>query len=77
MIIFLAYEGFELMANTAEDVRQPARTLPCAYYSSVIFVILLYIVVAGITIGSLSIQQVVAAKEYALAAAKPFLGKQV
>ena len=60
MIIFLAYEGFELMANTAEDVRQPERTLPRAYYSAVIFVILLYILVAGITIGSLSTQQVVA-----------------
>ncbi|GAB4548531.1 MAG: amino acid permease [Pleurocapsa sp.] len=76
MIIFLAYEGFELMANTAEDVRQPAQTLPRAYYSAVIFVILLYILVAGITIGSLPTQQVVAAKEYALAAAaKPFLGQ--
>ncbi len=76
MIIFLAYEGFELMANTAEDVRQPSRTLPRAYYSAVIFVILLYILVAGITIGSLPTQQVVAAKEYALAAAaKPFLGQ--
>lgn len=76
MIIFLAYEGFELMANTAEDVRKPAQTLPRAYYSAVIFVILLYVLVAGITIGSLPTEQVVAAKEYALAAAaKPFLGQ--
>lgn len=76
MIIFLAYEGFELMANTAEDVRQPSRILPRAYYSAVIFVILLYVLVAGITIGSLPTEQVVAAKEYALAAAaKPFLGQ--
>lgn len=76
MIIFLAYEGFELMANTAEDVKHPDRTLPRAYYSAVIFVMLLYILVAGITVGSLPTQQVVAAKEYALAsAAEPFLGK--
>lgn len=76
MIIFLAYEGFELMANTAEDVRQPARTLPRAYYSAVIFVVLLYILVAGITVGSIPTQQIIAAKEYALAAAaKPFLGQ--
>src|SRR5664280_1190593 len=27
MIVFLAYEGFELIANTAEDVVNPARTL--------------------------------------------------
>jgi hypothetical protein len=31
MIIFLAYEGFELIANTAQDVRDAARTLPRAY----------------------------------------------
>jgi amino acid transporter len=76
MIIFLAYEGFELMANTAEDVSQPSRTLPRAYYSAVIFVILLYVLIAGITIGSLPTEQVVVAREYALAAAaKPFLGQ--
>lgn len=32
MIIFVAYEGFELIANTAHDVRDAARTLPRAYY---------------------------------------------
>ena len=26
MIIFLAYEGFELIANTAKDVKNPQRT---------------------------------------------------
>ena len=33
MIIFLAYEGFELIANTAHDVRDAAQTLPRAYYT--------------------------------------------
>ena len=32
MIIFLAYEGFELIANAAEDVTDPGRTLTRAYY---------------------------------------------
>ena len=35
MIIFLAYEGFELIANTAQDVRDAQKTLPRAFYSSV------------------------------------------
>jgi hypothetical protein len=75
MIIFLAYEGFELIANTAKDVREPQRTLPKAYYSSVGFVIVLYVLVSMVTAGNLSISQIVAAKDYALAeAAKPFLG---
>jgi len=75
MIIFLAYEGFELIANTAKDVREPRRTLPKAYYSSVGFVIVLYVLVSMVAAGNLSISQIVAAKDYALAeAAKPFLG---
>ena len=75
MIIFLAYEGFELIANTAGDVRDPERILPRAYYSAVGFVILLYILVAAVTVGNLPISRIVAAKDYALAeAARPFLG---
>jgi amino acid transporter len=76
MIIFLAYEGFELIANTAKDVRAPEKTLPRAYYAAMVFVILLYILVAAVTIGNLPIAQIVDAKDYALAmAAKPFLGR--
>jgi amino acid transporter len=76
MIIFLAYEGFELIANTARDARDGTKTLPRAFYSSVGFVILLYILVAAVTVGTLSIDQIVAAKDYALAeAARPFLGQ--
>lgn len=76
MIIFLAYEGFELIANTAHDVKDPSRTLPKAFFTAVIFVILLYILVAAVTAGSLSLDRIVAAKDYALAeAARPFLGQ--
>ena len=46
MIIFLAFEGFELMANTAEDVSQPGRNIARAYYSAVMFVLLIYVLVA-------------------------------
>ena len=76
MIIFLAYEGFELIANTAQDVHDPARTLPRAYYASVGFVIALYVLVALVTVGNLSVDKIVAARDYALAeAARPFLGR--
>ncbi len=76
MIIFLAYEGFELIANTARDVRDPATTLPRAFYSAVGFVIVLYVLVAVVVVGTLSVDRIVAARDYALAAAaRPFLGK--
>ncbi len=76
MIIFLAYEGFELIANTAHDVRDPAQTLPRAFYIAVGFVIALYVLVALVTVGNLPVDKIVAAKDYALAeAARPFLGQ--
>jgi amino acid transporter len=76
MIIFLAYEGFELISNTAQDVRAAAKTLPRAFYSAVGFVIVLYVLVATVTIGSLPVSKIVGAQDYALAeAARPFLGQ--
>jgi amino acid transporter len=75
MIIFLAYEGFELIANTAHDVRNAGKILPRAYYSAVLFVILLYFLVALVTVGVLPLPQIAAARDYALAeAARPMLG---
>jgi amino acid transporter len=76
MIIFLAYEGFELIANTAHDVRDVARTLPRAYYAAVGFVIVLYVLVSLVTVGNLTVDRIVAAKDFALAeAARPSLGQ--
>ncbi len=75
MIIFLAYEGFELIANTAMDV-EDLSFLPKAYYTAVGFVIFLYVSVAIVTVGNLPFQQIINARDYALAAAaKPFLGE--
>ena len=76
MLVFLAYEGFELIANTAGDAKNPARTLPRAYFTAVGFVVVLYIAVAAATVGNLSIDRIVAARDYALAAAaRPLLGQ--
>ncbi|MGB7819477.1 MAG: APC family permease [Ornithinibacter sp.] len=75
MIVFLAYEGFELIANAAEDTVDPGRTLVRAYYVSVLFVIALYVLVAVVAVGSVPVPQLVEAKDYALAiAARPALG---
>ena len=75
-IIFVAYEGFELIANTSQDLRDPKRNLPRAYFTAVIVVITLYVLVAVVTVGNLPINQIVAAEDYALAeASKPFLGQ--
>ena len=76
MVIFVAYEGFELIANAVPDIENPEQNIPKAYYYSVVFVILLYIVIAGVTVGSLPFDQIAKAQDYVLAeAAKPMLGQ--
>ena len=76
MVIFVAYEGFELIANAAPDIDNPKINIPKAYYYSVIFVIILYVIIAVITVGSLPFSKIATAQDYVLAeAAKPMLGK--
>jgi len=76
LIIFLAYEGFELIANTAQDIEDPERNLPKAFYLAVSTVIFVYVLVAIVAVGNLTYEQVEKYQDYALAiAAEPFLGK--
>jgi amino acid transporter len=75
MIIFVAYEGFELIANKASDIRNPAKNIPRSFGIAVGFVVLLYVLIAVVTLGLLPVPTIVKAKDYALAAAaKPLLG---
>jgi amino acid transporter len=74
-LIFLGYEGFELIANAAEDARDPRRSLPRAYLISIGVVIVLYVLVAFVAVGNLNAEQINRDRDYALAdAARPFLG---
>lgn len=74
-VLFMSYEGFGLVANTAEDIRQPEKTLPKALVLSVVVAMAIYVLVSIAVIGNLSIDQIIEAKEYALAeAAKPVMG---
>ena len=76
MIIFVAYEGFELIANAAEDIADPERNLPRAFFLSVVLVVCLYVVIAAITVSTVSESRLAEAKDYALAvAAMPALGQ--
>ena len=66
LIIFLAYEGFELIANAAADVESP-RVLPKAFYASVLVVITVYVIIALVSAGVLSPEEVIRVRDYALA----------
>ena len=74
-VLFIGYEGFGLITNTADDMSDPAKMLPKALYLSVILVTLLYLGVSIAVTGNLTAAQIAASRDYALAeAAKPFLG---
>jgi amino acid transporter len=76
MLVFVAYEGFELIANAGADIHRPRRNLPRALYLSVGIVIVLYVAIAAVTVGSLDPSRIAGASDFALAeAAKPSLGQ--
>ena len=74
-ILFLTYMGFGIITNASEDMENPKRDVPRAIYLSLFIVMLIYVGVAVVAIGNLPVEELIKAKEYALAeAAKPFLG---
>jgi uncharacterized protein len=56
MLVFLSYEGFELIANASDRVKNPERTLPYAYYGSILTAILLYVSIVIVALGHLSFE---------------------
>jgi hypothetical protein len=75
-LIFVAYEGFELIPNTVEDMDQPEKNLPRSIVISIAIATVIYILVSLVAVGNLTPKQVADSGEYALAiAAKPFLGQ--
>ncbi|GET31029.1 APC family permease [Prolixibacter sp. SD074] len=76
MVIFVAYEGFELIANASPNIVNPKRNIPRAYFIAISIVILLYVLISFVTVASLTFDKIQKAQEYVLAeAAKPELGQ--
>ncbi len=75
-LVFVAFEGFQLITNVMSEMRDPDRNVPRGIYASIIITSLIYIVLAIVGIGNLGETELIAAKEYALAAAaRPVLGE--
>ena len=76
MLIFLNYEGFELIANASNDVANPRRSLPIAYIGGVSIVIAIYVLIVVVVVGHLSFDEVARVSDHALSvAAEDFLGR--
>lgn len=75
IIVFLAYEGFELISNASARIRDPAVTLPIALYGSVIAAIVIYSLVVIVAIGHMPFDAIKQAQDFALSAtAERFMG---
>ncbi|NOX35490.1 MAG: amino acid permease [Deltaproteobacteria bacterium] len=75
-LIFVAYEGFELIPNAVKEMDNPSRDLGRAIMASILISTVIYILVSFVAVGNLLTSDIIKYKEYALAvAAKPFLGK--
>lgn len=76
MLIFLNYEGFELIANASNDVADPKRSLPIAYIGGVLVVIAIYVLIVMVVVGHLSFAEVAKASDTALSvAAQNIMGR--
>ena len=75
-LIFVAYEGFELIPNAIDEMANPERNLRRAIVIAVVLTTIIYIVVAVAALGNLTPAQIQQDQEYVLAvAARPTLGQ--
>jgi len=75
MLIFLNYEGFELISNASNEIAKPKRSLPIAYIGGVVIVMVFYFLIVSVVVGQLSFVEVAKESDQVLlAAANKFMG---
>jgi amino acid transporter len=72
----LAYKGFTTITNQGDDIQEPHRNMGWSIIISILICTLIYFFLALSVSAGLSIPEIIAAKDYALAeAARPVFGK--
>jgi len=75
-LTFVAYEGFQLVINAVNEMKDPEKNTPRAIYSAIVVVIILYVIISVGALFSIPLEQMARDKEYALAAgAENAIGK--
>lgn len=75
-LTILAFKGFTTITNSGSEITDPHRNVGRAILISILVCVLLYLLVAFSVGSSLSLDRIVAARDYALAeAAEPALGR--
>src|SRR5918992_2208209 len=55
-LTFIAFEGYEIIVQTGEEIKNPRKNIPRAIFISLTLVVLLYCLVAFVSIGAISPQ---------------------
>ena len=75
-LVFVAFEGFQLITNAVVETDDPVKNTPRAIYLSIVIVTLIYVTLALSVLGILTFEEIQSAKEYAIAEAlKPIFGE--
>ena len=54
-LTFIAFEGYEIIAQSGEEVKDPKRNIPRAIFLSLIIVVIIYVLVAIVAIGAVTV----------------------
>jgi amino acid transporter/nucleotide-binding universal stress UspA family protein len=63
-LTFIAFEGYEIIAQTSEEVEDPKRSVPRAVFLSLLIVVPIYLLVAVVAIGAVRPPAGLAISEY-------------
>ncbi|WP_300369132.1 APC family permease, partial [Hydrogenimonas sp.] len=75
-LVFVAFEGFQLITNAVVETDNPEKNIPRAIYLSILIVTLIYVTLAISVLGILTFEEIQKAKEYAIAEAlEPIFGR--
>lgn len=73
--IFIGYQGFDIIGNTAEEIRNPERNIKKAIYISIAIVSVLYISVSIVAVGAVHYTEIIEEPEAPLSkVAEGFMG---
>ena len=73
-LVFFAFVGFDIVATTSEEVKEPHKTIPRGIGLGMLIVITLYILVAIVTTGMVSYKDLAKAKNPSLATGFEMVG---
>ena len=75
-LLYVCYEGFGVVTNSAGDMAKPARELPRAMYAAVAIVVVIYVVVSLVVVMVMSLHSIDANQGHVLAeAGRSVLGR--